>query len=133
MAIHITEIHPADPPEALNHEWFVIENRGEKPFSTRNCALSVSRRGQRKKVQLGTMDPGVVLAPGETVRIITGHPGRKAHGELPDDGVKHYNLFLNGSVLRGPGTVLTLALRSLPIASATYDPDADGGVAPASS
>ncbi|ACY17987.1 hypothetical protein [Haliangium ochraceum] len=130
MAIRIIEIHPADEPEALNQEWFVLENQGEKPFSTRNCTLSVGRKGQRKSAHLGTIDPGFVISPGEKVRVLTGHPSRKAHGKPPEDEVKQYSLFLNSSVLRGAGSVLTLALRSLPVAKAAYDPDAESGVRP---
>lgn len=132
MAIRIIEIHPADPPEHWNHEWLVLENQGEKPFSTRGCTLSVARKGSPKKVLLGTIDPGFVINPGEKYQVITGHPGRKAHGEMPaaPDGVKQYNLLLNESVLRGAGCTLTLALRSLPVTKATYDPESPGGIAP---
>jgi hypothetical protein len=129
MAIRIVEIHPADEPEALNTEWFILENQGEKPFSTRSCSLLVRRKGNKKKAQLGTLDPGFILSPGERMRVTTGHPGRKAHGKPPDDGVPLYSLFLNESILRGPGCVVTLALRSLPVAQATYDPEGERGVA----
>jgi hypothetical protein len=128
MAIRIVEIHPADEPEALNTEWFILENQGEKPFSTRTCSLQVRRKGSKKKTQLGTIDPGFILASGERMRVTTGHPGRKAHGKPPDDGVPFYSLFLNESILRGPGCVVTLALRSLPVAQATFDPDSEHGV-----
>lgn len=130
MAIRIIEIHPADPSDALNSEWFVLENQGEKPFSTRGCTLTVARKGQPKKALLGTIDPGFVIGANEKVRVITGHPGRKAHGDLPAEDIKQYNLFLNESVLRGPGCTLTLALRSLPVTKATYEPEAAGGVKP---
>lgn len=128
MAIRIVEIHPADQPDALNTEWFVLENDGERPFMTRNCTLTVGMKGKKKRTQLGTIDPGFTLAPGTKVRVITGNPGRKAHGKAPEDDLTNYNLFLNVSVLRGAGTVLTLSLRSLPITKATYDPDADSCV-----
>ncbi|HWN69026.1 MAG TPA: hypothetical protein VNM90_15415 [Haliangium sp.] len=133
MAIRIIEIHPADPPESLNREWFVLENTGEKPFSTRGCTLSVTRKGSPKKTLLGTIDPGFVIGPGEKVQVITGHSGRKAHGEMPAptaEGVTQYNLLLNESVLRGAGCTLTLALRSLPVTKGTYEPEAAGGVKP---
>lgn len=129
MAIRIIEIHPAGEPEALNTEWLILENQGQKPFITRGCTLSVKRKGTSKKIMLGTMDPGFTLAPGERIRLTTGHPGRKAHGQPPDDGVRHYSLFLNESILRGPGCVLTLSLRSLPVTRAVYDPEAATGVA----
>jgi hypothetical protein len=129
MAIQIVEIHPADEPDALNTEWFIVENRGERPFNTRNCVLVRRRRGQKKKIELGTIEPGFVLGPGDKVRVLTGNPGRKAHGKAPKDDITNYNLFLNEPVLRGTGTVLTLALRSHPVASAIFDADAERGIA----
>lgn len=131
MAIRIIEIHPADPPEMLNREWFVLENQGEKPFSTRGCTLSVARKGSPKKSLLGTIDPGFVIRPGEQVRVITGHPNRKAHGDMPEaGGITQYNLMLADSVLRGAGCTLTLALRSLPVTKGTYSPEDPGNVEP---
>lgn len=147
MAIRIIEIHPADQPEALNTEWFILENQGERGFSTRGCTLLVHKKGvarktsktskkrkkskkiASKKTNLGTMDPGFTLPPGEKMCVCTGHPGRKVHGDIPEDGdIPVYSLFLNESILRGPGSVLTLTLRSLPITKATFDPDSERGV-----
>jgi hypothetical protein len=130
MAIRIIAIHPADPTDALNSEWFVLENQGDKPFSTKGCTLTVTRKGQPKKALLGTIDPGFIIGAREKVRVITGHPGRKAHGELPEEDIKQYNLFLNESVLRGPGCTLMVSLRSLPVTKATYEPESPGGVKP---
>ena len=129
MAIKIVEIHAADSPTELNMEWFILENDGDKPFSTRNCSLVRSRKGSKKKAVLGTMDPGFVVAPGEKVRVHTGHPGRKSHGAPPKDDARVYNLFLNDSVLAGEGTILTLTLRSAKVARATYDPEGARGIA----
>ncbi len=129
MAIRIVEIHPAENPKALNTEWLVVENVGESAFSTRNCTLSVARKGSKKKTELGTIDPGFTLPPGGRTRVVTGNPGRKAHGKTPTDDVPNYNLFLNSSVLRGTGSVLTVALRSHTLTSAAYDPKSKTGVA----
>jgi hypothetical protein len=129
MPIRIVEIHPAETSGALNTEWLIVENAGTAPFSTRNCTLSVSRRGSKKRTDLGTLDPGFVLAPGERVRVVTGHPGRKAHGQPPEDGLKNYNLFLAEPVLRGTGTVISLSLRTHNLATAEFDPAAQGCVA----
>lgn len=128
MTIKIVEIQPAQSPKALNTEWFVLENIGETSFSTQNCTLSVSRKGSKKRKQLGTLDPGFSVAPGERVRILTGNPGKKSHGKGPDEG-RNYNLFLASSVLMGKGTVLTLRLRSHVLAIAEFDPNGDSGVA----
>lgn len=129
MALKIVEIHPAVEPEALNTEWFVLENDGENPFQTKNCTLAVSRKGSKKRFELGTMDPGFTIAPGERVRVCTGNPGKKAHGAMPpEEGMKSYSLFLGQPVLRGAGTVLVFGLRSHVLATAEYDPDAKTGV-----
>ena len=128
MAISIVEIHPASSPKLLNDEWFIVENRGDKLFSTRNCTLSVARKGSKKKRDLGTMDPGFKIAPGERVRVITGNPGRKAHGKPPEDGTANYHLFLNAPAIAGPGCVLSLSLRTHLLAAAEFEPSADGGV-----
>ena len=134
MALKIVEIHPAAETEALNTEWFVLENGGDKPFQTKNCTLAVSRKGSKKRFELGSMDPGFTIAPGERVRVVTGNPGKKAHGEMPAEaGLKNYNLFLGQPVLRGAGTVLVFGLRSHVLATAEYDPEAKTGVAPVES
>ena len=130
MALKIVEIHPAVEAETLNTEWFVLENVGETPFQTKNCTLAVSRKGSKKRFELGTLDPGFTIAPGERVRVITGNPGKKVHGAMPEEkGLKNYNLFLGQPVLRGAGTVLVFGLRSHVLATAEYDPDAKTGVA----
>ena len=129
MALRIVEIHKANSPKELNTEWFVVENQGDKPFSTRNCVLSTSRPGSKKRTDLGTIDPGFVLAPGDKVRVLTGKAGRKVHGKPPSGDIPNYNLFLNEPALRGPGTALVLSLRSRVMASATFDPEATSGVA----
>ncbi len=116
MAIRISEIHPAESPKALNTEWFIIENIGDKPFSTKNCVISVSPPNSKKRTDLVTLDPGFLLSPGEKVRVVTGNPGRKAHGAPPKDDIRGYNLFLNSSALRGAGSTITFSLRSLMLA-----------------
>lgn len=128
MALKIVEIHPAEQSEALNTEWFVLENGGDKPFSTKNCTLSITRRGSKKRIELGTLDPGFTIAPGERVRLVTGSPGKKVQGNPPEDDTRNYNLFLGSEVLRGAGTVLVFGLRSHALASAEFDPTATGGV-----
>jgi hypothetical protein len=130
MNLKIVEIRAASDKNALNTEWIIVENVGETSFSTKNCTLAVSRPNSKKKKELGTIDPGFTIAPGEKVRIITGNPGRKAHGKAPvDDAVKNYNLFLGSSILMGTGSILHFSLRSHPVAKAIYDPEQKTGVA----
>jgi hypothetical protein len=128
MAIRIVKINPAQDKDALNTEWFIVENSGSKPFSTKNCALGVSRGGQRPKA-VGTLDPGFVVNPGAKYRVVTGRPGKKVHGEPPSDDVPNYHLFLGSPVFKGSGLVLTLTLRTAELARATFDPAAENGVA----
>jgi hypothetical protein len=130
MAIRFVEIHASSDPELLNNEWVVLENDGKMPFNTRGCGMTVSRKGQKKRSELGVIDPGFVLKPGDKIRLVTGNPGTKAHGEAPpEDAIKNYFLFLPGLMLRGPGTILTLTLRGLPVGKAAFDPESPAGVA----
>ena len=129
MAIRFAQIKAAESAEALNTEWVVLENNGKTPFNTRGCGMTVGRRGSNKKSLLGIIDPGFILHPGERMRLCTGNPGTQAHGTPPpEDEVKNYFLFLPRTYVKGPGTVLTLVLRGLPVAKAEFDPATDTGL-----
>jgi hypothetical protein len=131
MAIRFVEIHAATNPDELNTEWVVLTNDGKLPFHTRGCGMSVGRRGQKRRTELGIMDPGYLLAPGERVRMLTGSPGNAAHGTPPDDGVdgiKNYYLFLPKVYLQGAGTFLTVTLRGLAVSKGEFDPAGDSGI-----
>jgi len=130
MSLRIVEIHRGESAKKLNTEWFVLLNEGDKALSTKDCSLSTGKgKSIGKHRSLGTMDPGFVIAPGEKVRVVTGNPGKKSQGAAPDDGLRNYSLFLGALIVQGPGTVLTLSLRSHVLASATFDPNEAGGVA----
>ena len=128
MAIRFVEIHAATDAEQLNTEWVVLTNDGTRPFVTRGCGMSVGRRGQKKRIELGIIDPGFVLGPGDKVRMLTGRPGNQTDGEPPDDGVTNYHLLLPKAYLQGAGTVLTLTLRGQPVCKAEFDPAAESGL-----
>jgi hypothetical protein len=129
MAIRIVEIHPAGDPQHLNTEWVVLENDGKNPFQTRGCGMTVSKRGEKRRSQLGIIDPGFLLAPGDKVRMLSGSPGREAEGPVIEDEIKNYYLLLPKLILQGPGTVLTLTLRGLAVCKAEFDPTKPSGVA----
>jgi hypothetical protein len=132
MAIRFVEIHAAATPTELNTEWVVLENDGKMPFITRGCGMTVGRRGQARRRELGIIDPGFVLKPGERVRMLTGSPGGKEEGTPPEDGVDgvtNYYLLLPGTYLQGAGTVLTLTLRGQVVSKGEHDPEAAAGVA----
>jgi hypothetical protein len=129
MPIVITEIHAAASAAALNEEWFVLENKTDKSFSTAGCTVSTGKGKTARLRQIGTIDPGFSIAPGEKVRVITGNPSKKAQGAAPaEEGARNYHLFLHTPILSGPGTVLALALKQHELARATFDPKAPGGV-----
>lgn len=132
MAIRFVEIHAAATATELNTEWVVLENDGKMPFITRGCGMSVGRRGQARRRELGIIDPGFVLKPGERVRMLTGSPGAKDEGTPPEDGVDgvtNYYLLLQQPYLQGPGTVLTLTLRGQVVSKAEHDPGSATGLA----
>ncbi len=130
MPLIIREMHPATSAGALNEEWFVLENTGDRPFSTAGCAVLVGKgKGGRLK-PVGTLDPGFTAAPSEKVRVVTGNPGRKAHGKAPETPeVKNYHLFLAAPLLTAAGAVVAMALRQHELVRATFDPAAENGVA----
>jgi hypothetical protein len=130
MAIRFVEIKASESAETLNSEWVILENAGKTPFNTRGCGMTVGRRGSAKKSLLGIIDPGFVLKPGDRMRMLTGNPATQAHGAPPsEEQVKNYFLFLPKLYLNGPGTVLTLVLRGLPVSKAEFDPAQPNGVA----
>jgi hypothetical protein len=132
MQIEIVEIHSAGKNGLLNEEWFVLENKGEGPFSTSGCAVGIGRGSGRLR-GVGTLDPGFTLAPGEKVRVVTGNPGKKQHGKPPEvEGVRNYHLFQAEPLLAaGAGTSVALSLRQHEVARALFDPKAKTGVAAA--
>jgi hypothetical protein len=133
MRLVIREIHAAAKPAALNEEWFVVENPSDKPFSTAGCAVAVGKGKTPRLRTIGTLDPGFTIQPSERVRVITGNPGKKAHGAVPEaEGVRNYHLFLAAPLLSGPGSVLGLSLHQHELVRATFDPKAPGGVAQSS-
>ncbi len=129
MPIEIIEMKKAESPKKLNTEWFVLRNGTDKTFSTNNCVLESSRKGSRKTTELGTMEPGFSLAPGESVRVVTGNPGKKAHGAMPTGEIRNYSLFLGAPILKGDGATLNIRLRQLSLATAEYSSKADTGIA----
>jgi hypothetical protein len=130
MALVFCEIHPAPTADALNEEWFVVENTGKIPVTTKGVAMTRAK-GKGRGTAIGTLDPGFTLQPGEKIRLITGIASKKAHGAPPaeTDELKNYHLFLKGAVLQGPGTTLRLALKQIEFGVGTFDPAAPGGVA----
>jgi hypothetical protein len=131
MRLVITAIHAAPTGGALNSEWFVVENASDRPFSTAGCTVAVGK-GKGRLRGVGTLDPGFTLAPRERVRVITGNPGKKAHGPPPEAtaDLKDYHLFLAEPLLAGPGTVVSLSLKQHELARAAYDAAGVDGVAP---
>lgn len=132
MPIVFREIHAPSTEGALNEEWFVLENTGEKPFSTAGCAVAVGKGKAARLRIVGTLDPGFTLGPGERIRVVSGNPGKKAHGKPPEETaeLKNYHLFLGLPLLGGAGTIVAMSLKQHELARATYDPKAEGGVAP---
>ena len=129
MRLVIREIHASANPDTLNDEWFVVENTGDRAFSTTGCSVLVGKGQGGRLRAVGTLDPGFTLQPQERVRVITGNPGKKAHGPAPGDG-RNYHLFQASRLIGGPGSVIALALRQQELTRAAFDPGADGGVAP---
>ena len=124
MAIRFVEIKASESTETLNSEWVILENDGKAPFNTRGCGMTVGRKGSNKKSLLGIIDPASYSSPARRCACAPAIPGRRRTVPPPEDGVKNYFLFLPKTYLAGPGTVLTLVLRGLPVSKAEFDPSA---------
>lgn len=130
MPITFREVHAAPDKKRVNEEWFVLENAGATAVSTAGLQVISSRKGKRGAV-LGVIDPGFMLQPGEKILLVSGMPGKKAHGEPPTrEGMRSYFLLQREPLLQGDGTLLRLAMNQLEVARVTYDREAPTGVAP---
>ena len=129
MALLFREAHPAPDKKRINEEWFVLENAGATSVSTGGLQVISQRKGKRGSV-LGVIDPGFMLQPGEKILVVSGVPGKKAHGEPPSrDGMRTYHLFQRDALLHGKGTLLRLAMNQVEVARLVFDPTAATGVA----
>jgi hypothetical protein len=129
MPLVFREAHAAPDKKRINEEFFVLENTGATSVNTHGLQVIQSRKGQRGSV-LGMIDPGFMLQSGEKIMLVTGLPGKKAHGEPPErEGIRVYHLLQRESILRGPGTIIRLALNQMEVARLEYDPAAPGGIA----
>lgn len=131
MPLVFREAHPAPDKKRINEEFFVLENTGATAVNTHALQVIQSKKGQRGSV-LGMIDPGFMLQAGEKILLVTGMPGKKAHGEPPTrEGLRVYHLLQRESILKGAGTIIRLALNQLEVARFEYDPAAENAVAAA--
>jgi len=78
---------------------------------------------------LGVIDPGFMLQPGEKIVVVSGVPGKKAHGEPPTrEGMRTYHLFQREGLLAGPGQIIRFTLNQTEVAKLIYDPKAPTGI-----
>jgi hypothetical protein len=128
MALVFREAHAAPDSKRVNEEYFVLENDGAVAVSTGGMQVVSARKGKRGSI-LGVIDPGFTLQPGEKILVVSGVPGRKAHGEPPArDGMRTYHLFQKDRLLTAPGTILKLAMNQVPVSKLVFDPEAPGGI-----
>jgi hypothetical protein len=129
MPLMFREAHASTDKKQLNGEWFVLENAGATSVSTGGLQVISGKKGKRGSV-LGVIDPGFMLQPGEKILVVSGIPGKKAHGDQPArDDMRTYHLFQKQPLLQGDGTIIKLAMNQLEVARLTYDRNAPSGVA----
>ena len=128
MPLTFRELHATPDKKRVNEEWFVLENAGASAVNTAGLQVISARKGKRGNV-LGMIDPGFMLQPGEKILLVSGMPGKKAHGEPPArDGMRTYFLLQREPLLQGDGTLLRLALNQLEVARVVYDRETPTGV-----
>jgi hypothetical protein len=128
LALIFREAHAAPDKKKVNEEFFVLENTGGTAISTARLQVIASRKGKRGNV-LGMIDPGFTLQPGEKIMVVSGFPGKKSHGEVPErEGLRVYHLLQREGLLQGTGTIIRLAMNQIEIARLEYDAEAPNGV-----
>jgi hypothetical protein len=128
MPLTFREVHATPDKKRVNEEWFVLENAGASAVNTAGLQVISARKGKRGNV-LGMIDPGFMLQPGEKILVVSGMPGKKAHGEPPTrDGMRTYFLLQREPLLQGDGTLLRLAMNQLEVARVVYDRETPTGV-----
>jgi hypothetical protein len=128
LALVFREAHAAPDKKKVNEEFFVLENTGGTAISTARLQVIASRKGKRGNV-LGMIDPGFTLQPGEKIMVVSGFPGKKSHGEVPErEGLRVYHLLQREGLLQGTGTIIRLAMNQIEIARLEYDAEAPNGV-----
>lgn len=107
--LSIEKVVRAPSKKELNGEWFELKNDGETPFNAEGCAVAISH-GKGRPRTMTTLKAGLVVKAGETVRIVSGSPGRASQGEPPqeDEACRNVHLFLKGQLLEKPGSTLHL-------------------------
>jgi len=129
MPLTFREVHATPDKKRVNEEWFILENAGASAVNTAGLQVISARKGKRGNV-LGMIDPGFMLQPGEKILVVSGMPGKTAHGEPPTrDGMRTYFLLQREPLLQGDGTLLRLAMNQLEVARVVYDREAPSGVA----
>jgi len=121
MTIKIETLSPAAEKGKLNTEWILLVNEGEGPFNTEGCSIT-TQRGKGRPSVASPLKAGLILQPGERVRLVTGSSGRGSHGAAPEEeGVRNFYLFLKAPYLDKPGLVVRLMNRQHEVCKATYE------------
>lgn len=113
VKLTIEAVHAATQPDALNEEWIVVKNSGDTAFNGTGCSLTTGKDAIRQRV-VTTLQAGLVIQPGERVRLVSGSSGKKTHGVAPEEeGIRNYHLFLKGAYLDKSDLVVRMMNRQV--------------------
>lgn len=110
LKLAIEGLHAATEQDQLNQEWITVANAGDVTFNAEGCSISVAKSVAGKPRVVTTLKAGLVIKPGEKVRLVSGSAAKKSQGPIPaeDDGVRNFYLLLKAPYLDKPGTVVKL-------------------------
>lgn len=94
--LKVVGLSAAPNKKQLNSEWIEIHNEGEQAFNGEGCAITVMPKNAKGRPRTVTsIKAGLIIQPGEHVRLISGSPGKKSQGDPPEEeGKRNYHLFL---------------------------------------
>ena len=105
----------------INEEWLELLNEGDAPFNAEGCSISVTKSAGARPRVVTTIKAGLVIQPGERVRLVSGSSGKKSHGEPPpEEGSRNFFLFLKAGYLDHSGLLVRLSNRQVEVCRTTF-------------
>ena len=90
-------------------------------FAGLTISISVTKSAGARPRVVTTIKAGLVIQPGERVRIVSGSSGKKSHGEAPpEEGARNFFLFLKAGYLDRSGLLVRLSNRQVEVCRATF-------------
>ena len=130
LKLAIEGLQGASDKRKLNEEWLALFNAGDVPFNAEGCSISVAKGPNARPRPITTLKAGLVVKPGERVRLVSGSAAKKSQGEVPaeKEGLRNFYLLLKVPYLEKSGIVVKVGHGQHELCRATFDPKGEQGI-----